>query len=645
MPPTVCVRLSSRAGRRAVSGTAGRRLGLGVLLVLAAGLLPVAGLAQGDGSEGLRYATDVAIVGGDDGPARVPADVRRSLRQAASLISLQDEPPPSRLGLQRRATTDRERLQTTLRGLGYYRGDVTVTIHGDGGERPEARIRVATGPRYRLAAIDIAAASDGRLPDGLSFDELDLGIERGKPAVGQRIVAAQEPLRRHMTEQGYPFAAVADRDVVVRHGPQRVDVTYRVRPGPPARFGATTIEGLNDVAESLVRGRLRWHRGEPFDARLLDRTRRSLNDLPAIGTVRVEPGERGDLGPDGQLPVTVTVSEREPRFIGGEVAVATDAGLSLEAFWGHRNLFGQSERLRLSSELSQIRPPFAELRAFNWRLGSSLEKPDFLAVDQRLILSLALVRERQPGFRRRAVESAARLERRLSPTVTARTGLAVDFARVAEDDNVERTVSYAIPTSLSDDRRNDRLDATRGYYLNQGVTPRLTRGATQRFHVQTHSEARYYYDLARPLNLRPGRLSLASRVLAAATFRPGDQVVAADRRYYTGGGAQVRGYRYNTLAPLDDDDEPVGGLSKLETSLAVRGKLTQSFGAALFVDGGNAYRDEFPDPAQGLRFGVGAGLRYFSPVGPLRLDVAVPLNPRTRIERPFQLYISVGQAY
>jgi len=120
--------------------------------------------------------------------------------------------------------------------------------------------------------------------------------------------------------------------------------------------------------------------------------------------------------------------------------------------------------------------------------------------------------------------------------------------------------------------------------------------------------------------------------------------VPADERFYAGGGGSIRGYSYQSVGPLSGGD-PVGGRSLLELSTELRLRLGERFGFVGFLDGGSAFGAAFPDFDEELLWGTGLGFRYFTAVGPLRLDFAVPLDRRHGIDDAFQVYISLGQAF
>ena len=118
----------------------------------------------------------------------------------------------------------------------------------------------------------------------------------------------------------------------------------------------------------------------------------------------------------------------------------------------------------------------------------------------------------------------------------------------------------------------------------------------------------------------------------------------ANKRFYSGGGGSVRGYEFQSIGPEDDKGDPTGGRSVLEVSGEVRLRVTEDIGLVPFIDGGTVSEQPFPDFDERFLWAGGLGLRYFTGIGPLRLDVAFPINGRDS-DDIFQFYISLGQAF
>jgi translocation and assembly module TamA len=140
------------------------------------------------------------------------------------------------------------------------------------------------------------------------------------------------------------------------------------------------------------------------------------------------------------------------------------------------------------------------------------------------------------------------------------------------------------------------------------------------------------------------QIVLAGRTALGAMVGEPRSAIPANLRFYAGGGGSVRGFGYQLAGKLNEDDKPIGGRSLFELSGEVRLRITETIGAVAFVDAGTVYSSSYPNFSETLRVGAGPGLRYFSPIGPIRLDVGFPLNPRNS-DDTWQLYISIGQAF
>jgi translocation and assembly module TamA len=120
--------------------------------------------------------------------------------------------------------------------------------------------------------------------------------------------------------------------------------------------------------------------------------------------------------------------------------------------------------------------------------------------------------------------------------------------------------------------------------------------------------------------------------------------VPASERFYAGGGGSIRGYGYQQVGPVDSNGDPTGGRSLFEVGLETRFRVWGPIGLVTFVEAGDVYESVYPAPFQSVLVGAGFGLRYFTAVGPIRVDLAFPLDRRPG-DDPFQFYVSIGQAF
>ena len=193
------------------------------------------------------------------------------LRGTSTLFDLKDDPPPSLIGLERRADTDRERLETALRSAGHYDGRLDIRIDADA-QPVRVTIAVEPGPAYTFKTIALESASGDRIP-GTPIGADDIGLKPGDQARAPEVLAAEGRIKSMLAQRGHAFAAVPERRVVVDHSDRSMDVTYVVDAGPLTRFGAAEVRGLDDLDGRLVHNRVTWTQGQIFDPAQLDRTR------------------------------------------------------------------------------------------------------------------------------------------------------------------------------------------------------------------------------------------------------------------------------------------------------------------------------------------------------------------------------------
>lgn len=589
-------------------------------------LLPISAAAQDDEPTqdsddstppGLAYTTEIE---GD-----LSDRLRSLIDESAALLTQTDRLPASEAALRRRLRDDLDRIARILRSEGYYRNEIQSVVD-DSADPIHIRIEVDPGPRFRLENYEISYQEP--VPDSAPRTAEDVGLELGQPARAAALQAAAREIPLWLKENGYPFGRVANTRYLADMDHATVRAEIIVAPGEPAAFGPLSIVGVESVRKDYLYRILGWEEGIPYDERETERVRRELSRTGLFDTVIVDTPE--DVESDGELPVTAEVAERPHRTIGAGVSYSTDEdGPGIEVFWEHRNLFSEAERLRL--EASATRP--------RQSLGANFRKPNYLRLEQALLFENELRRESSEAFDELTSSHFLGLERRLSENWTARAGPSLLFTRVTEDDETEVFGLVGLTGGVSYDGSDDPLNPTRGARLDASVTPYISAvGESARF-VRAETSGSFYLS---PFD--SDRLVLAARGRFGTLAGSSHGDIPANLRFYAGGGGSVRGFAFRSVGPLDDDDDPIGGRAVAGIGLEARIKVTDTIGIVPFVDAGQVYETSWPT-GEGLRIGAGLGLRYYTSFGPLRLDVATPVNPRKGVDRAYQFYISIGQSF
>ncbi|SLN45584.1 autotransporter assembly complex protein TamA [Oceanibacterium hippocampi] len=607
------------------------RAGILVLLVLAVPLTLPAGVAA---------AYEVEIVGVDD------AALQDRLLAASYLNERREEPPASVPALIRRAEQERERLDAVLRSEGYYAGAVVVQADGIEVGRGQAGnlaanpetlvVGVATGPLYRIVSV----VTDG-MPATVA-ESFAMPLEVGAPARAADILNAETEVEQAMNDAGYAFATMGKRTVVVDHATTDVTVRYVAEPGQRIRFGDLQVKGRRAVDASLLRGRATWEHGDYYSPAKLAAYRRDLQALDVFDSIKVNldpPEGEGEEEPEATADVLLTVSETPRRFVGFGGDFSTGEGFGVNAFWGHRNLFGGAERLKISGRLSRIAAEgSAGLDDMDYLLESLLTKPDFLMPKQQLEIRASTLLEHPDAFTRRATEAQVAVARPLGRYWNGRLGTSLEYSQLEDENETNDFLLLGLPATLRFDNTDSLLDPSRGLRSSLTGTPYLVlAGADDHFARLTWRNSSYLKLANEPSMILAGRATVGVLVGADRAAVP------ADKRLFAGGGGSIRGYGFQEVGPKDSGGTPIGGRSLVEAGLELRMRFGD-YGIVPFVDAGNVYNNQFPDLDGGLKWAAGVGIRYYTDFGPLRLDVGLPLNPEDDDE-PFAVYVSIGQAF
>jgi translocation and assembly module TamA len=301
----------------------------------------------------------------------------------------------------------------------------------------------------------------------------------------------------------------------------------------------------------------------------------------------------------------------------------------------HRNLFGRAESLRFDASVSRIGAE--DLQGLNYAAATTFRKPGVLTPDTDLTLQLAGKREFVDAYESRSVNIRGGLEHRLSNKLTGSTALSVERTYVEDAFGSNRYTIVSLPSELDYDGRDNKLDPTRGLRGTLNAEPLFELERSTPALVARGSLSGYLSLADNDRTVLAGRGALGSIVGGELEDIP------ANRRFFLGGGGSIRGYEYRSVGPRIGD-EVVGGLSFWEASIEARFRVTETIGIVPFIDAGAAYAESIPDLSEDIRVGAGLGVRYFTGLGPLRFDVAVPLTPRGE-DSSVAFYVGLGQAF
>lgn len=595
----------------------------------------------------LPFTLDLAVTGGSD-------RLRTAIQRASSLYGNQGTPASGRGGLIAQARGDYRRILAALYANAHYGGEISIRIAGieaaditlDTPLEPGTPVvvRVDPGPRFRFGLAEIVNPPPPEVQAGDRVDDpVAENFRTGARADAAVVTAAANTSVERWRQAGHPKAREAARDVVADHGTRRLDARIVLDPGRAATFGTVRVAGTARVDPGFVAYMADIPQGRSFDPDRIAEAQARLSRLGVFGSVRVE--EADAIAPDGSLDLTLRVEDRPPRTIGFGGSVSTLDGLGLEAYWQHRNLFGRAERLRFDASITGLGLSGNSLDGtVDYAVGVSFLRPGVLRPTVDAIASLGARQLDLDNYRERSVTASGGLQRSFARNLNGEISVFATRARF-EDFFGTRSFTMVGPLIRGDyDRRDDALDPKRGYFLQAELRPFYEAefgNAAARGFVEARGYRGFGEDRA---------VVVAARARVGIYAGPEDEESPPDQLFFAGGAGSVRGYAFRSIGVEtegeDDSRGTIGGRGLLEGSGEVRYRINDRFGAVGFVDAGFVTSSStFAGGADSdVRLGAGAGLRYFTGLGPLRVDLATPLDRRDD-DSAVALYIGIGQAF
>ena len=582
-------------------------------------------------------AMGVAKTASADPRAQIRGDLDAELRTALTrAIGEADGPPTNGFDARRRARAAMASVEALLRSEGYYQATLADIVEGE--DNPIAIVEITRGPRFVLAATTIQWITPEPEPEVIRTAQAEIALEPGDPGRAANIIAGEGRIIARLAREGYPDAVTQPRRVVVDHAALTVAPTFNINSGPLVRLDGVRVETRGPTNPAWVMGLAPWNEGQRYDPELVAELERRLLETGVYDGVAVALTPADQTNPAGNRPIVVTLTDRPRRILEAGATFSTADGSGVNGLWTWYNRFGRADTLRFEARLATI----------DSRIGADLSLPHWRTSGETLALSAAIVNEDTDAYRRTAAVVSADLRQRIGKTSYYSYGVGLDAGRYNEnrfDPITQAPVSFdrdlAILTGRGSayiDQSNDPLNPTTGWRMTVNVQPTAVAGQDTVLFLRTEAQTTAYMPVQ-----DDGRTVLAGRLRLGSILGGDELSVPSDRLFYSGGGGSVRGYEYQGVGPRLPDNTPRGGLSLFEVSAEVRHDVGKGFGVVGFVDAGAIGFAETPDFSN-LRYAVGIGARYNLSFGPIRADIAFPLDKREG-DAGFQVYVSIGQAF
>lgn len=512
-----------------------------------------------------------------------------------------------------------EQIEEALEVTGYYNANVEKNLDLERDCWLASYVITPGNPvLLRTVTIDIESGSSDIKPDSVITDAAKkCDLKTGDVLHHGKYESCTRRINQIATSLGY-FSAIFDtRRIDVYPQQDAADITVSYVTGPRYVFGETTFEHKT-LDHNLIKRFVTIQPGEPYDATKVRHLQRDLIASSYFDQVLFQPSPRGE--PYFDVPIHVTLTPGKKYQYSAGIGFATDVGPKLRFGILNRRINSSGHQVEFNTNISQV----ISEADISYRIP--LDKPrDWFTFDT------GYKREENDSFNSErfttGVQRVQQAERDWIRTLFLNYSIE-DYEAGRSDDGITRLLTPGISyTFIGEDYPPRPLS---GHHSSVSLLGAAKSLASDTSFAQIYGSTKWAFRLWWGARLLP-RAEMGFTLIDELDTLP------ATMRYFAGGDTSVRGYGYNTLGPTDEFGEVVGGENLIVGSIELDQMIASEWSAAIFIDSGNAYNalSEF-DPATG----IGAGIRWYSPLGPIRFDVAVPLEDDAPDD--YRIHITLG---
>ena len=529
----------------------------------------------------------------------------------------------------RQARRAAERIESYLNSKAYFAPDISYAIAP--GEAPVPLVNVEPGVRFKIAAIE-TDLGDAVLSEAAA-EALSsvLILKPGEIAEPAEVIAQEAGLVAALRVSGYAEARALERQTLGDQEAGTLDLVYRIDPGPRIVLGEVIYPSNTRTRRAYLDRLIPFEAGAVYEPNLLSTFSRRLNATRqySLASVQIDDTAQTVLPNGDEIRNVLVQLEERPRYtVTSGTSFSTSEGPGFTGSLTRRNATRRGDTITATATVATLERALG----VDWRI------PNFMAFDRTLVLSAEGGREETDAFDRESLTLSGTYEIRASRKRSFTLGAGSEFTR--EEDAFEQRDQQVLSTFLGArfDYADDPLDATKGWRVDARAEPGIVIGDREAQYFSLNSQLSAYQKLD-----QEARFVLASRIRSGFVFGAALDELPVSRRFFAGGGGSARGFEYQSVGPRAADGTPTGGKGLLEVSGELRWRRDGPLGYVAFVDGASVVANEsasFND----VRYSAGIGVRYDTLVGPIRFDIATPLDPRDG-DDPVQIYVSIGQAF
>lgn len=547
--------------------------------------------------------------------------VLKTIENSSDLVKLKKNPPSSYSGLRYRANSDLANIKKALAAYGYYDSKITFTIQ----EEPRKLnifVFIDPGTRYILKQFNLDFTDNQPL-----FSLEKLGVELNEPTSNIALADYKLKAKKILANCAYPLAKIKKFQVFVDKESKIIIVDMLIDKGPECRFGKTTILGLQKIEEDFVRSKLLYHEGELFSPEKISETKQRLMKTELFSSVIIN---YPDKTKDQTLPVKIYLGEAKNKTVSLGASYATKDLFGGTFTYANNNFRGVGETISLQGEIAQR----AQTGNITWA------KKDVFFLDNNIYVQAYAEKDWPSSYHAYIYGGFIKLEHKVSPILFYSYGVKNEYVDVFHSGNNGKFYVLGLPLFLNYNTSNDLLNPSRGLNLSYYIAPYKNLWDAKKMFLKQKITFKTYVT-----NNKNKRLIFAFRFQFGSIIGPSVYKIPITKLFLGGTDEDLRGYRYQTVGPRNKKGDVIGGRSSIFFSFEPRLRATETIGIVPFLDVGKINVDQFPTVEGRWRKSLGIGLRYFSLMGPIRIDAGFPLDKYKKGDPNVRFYVSLGQAY
>ena len=514
---------------------------------------------------------------------------------------------------------DIEKITQAAKFFGYLSAHTIYSVTND--KEPTVIFKVTLGPLYHIDSFTV-------VEDEVSpIEAIPENLSKNIAATTPNITNQEQLVLDHLLNQGYRSARITKREIRADLATHTVDHMITIERGEKVYFDDPVIHTSGKLSLDKIRKCVLWKKGDVYSKESIEQTKIALEKTNFFSEITIH--EDDSHTGNHLVNVEIDLEEMPHHTVGAGLSYMTFKGPGIAFDYEDRNIRNLGEKFAFRVEL--------------WKkfqtVAASFQQQDLLNLDETVTWATEYNRQKIIAFSSRDISVGVILDKKIAPLMDAYIGARLEALRSFSEHRIQRYWLLKSPFGFRYNSSNDLLDPTRGVILHTKLTPAyqfLGKDFTYFIHNTTFSTF---------CSLPSETITLATKITFGNIVGSSRNTIPPPDRFFGGSDNSLRGYKYQTVSPLDRKGDPIGGRSLLTGTVETRFRTKWHIGWVLFYDIGNVYTQNVPDLKKKQFHSYGFGARYTTPIGPLRLDIGIPLNRRKKLDSRFQVYFSIGQAF